>query len=60
MEEDALLERLAAIIANIMKNEDENRVLAEEYRAIRKQINDAVKAANDDALKSQENNIQES
>ena len=60
MEEDALLERLAAIIANIMKNEDENRVLAEEYRAIRKQITDAVKAANDDALKSQENNIQES
>ena len=60
MEEDALLERLAAIIANIMKNEDENRTLAEEYRAIRKQINDAVKAANDDALKSQENNIQES
>ena len=60
MEDDALLERLAAIIANIMKNEDENRVLAEEYRAIRKQINDAVKAANDDALKSQENNIQES
>ena len=60
MEEDALLERLADIIANIMKNEDENRTLAEEYRAIRKQINHAVKAANDDALKSQENNIQES
>jgi len=60
MEEDALLERLADIIATIMKNEDENRVLAEEYRAIRKQISDAVKAANDDALKSQENNIQES
>ena len=58
MEEDALLERLADIIATIMKNEDENRVLAEEYRAIRKQINDAVKAANDDALKSQENNTQ--
>ena len=52
MEEDALLERLAAIIANIMKNEDENRVLAEEYRAIRKQINDAVKAANDDAVEA--------
>ena len=46
MEEDALLERLADIIATIMKNEDENRALAEEYRAIRKQINDAVKAAN--------------
>ena len=60
MEEDALLERLADIIANIMKNEDENRTLAEEYRAIRKQINNAVKAANDNALKSQENNIQES
>jgi hypothetical protein len=60
MEEDALLERLADIIATIMKNEDENRALAEEYRTIRKQISDAVKAANDDALKSQENNIQES
>lgn len=60
MEEDALLERLADIIATIMKNEDENRALAEEYRAIRKQINDAVKAANDDALKSQEKNTQES
>ena len=54
------MERLADIIATIMKNEDENRALAEEYRTIRKQINDAVKAANDDALKSQENNIQES
>ena len=52
MEEDALLERLADIIATIMKNEDENRALAEEYRTIRKQINDAVKAANDDALKA--------
>ena len=52
MAEDALLERLADIIATIMKNEDENRVLAEEYRAIRKQINDAVKAANDDAVEA--------
>ena len=47
MEEDALLERLADIIAAIMKNEDENRTLAEEYRAIRKQINDAVKSRNE-------------
>jgi hypothetical protein len=52
MEEDALLERLADIIATIMKNEDENRVLAEEYRVIRKQINDAVKASNEVALEA--------
>ena len=52
MDEDALLERLADIIATIMKNEDENRVLAEEYRAIRKQINDAVKASNEAAVEA--------
>ena len=46
MEEDALLERLADIIATIMKNEDENRALSLEYREIRKQINDAVKSRN--------------
>jgi hypothetical protein len=52
MDEDTPLERLAHIIATIMKNDDENRKLAEEYRAIRQQINDAVKGQNNNTQES--------